>query len=372
MRLKSAAEDERAGRRFPPAMADAAFRVPRVVLAGETNSGKTTLANLLLQDQLLAVDIVPNTACPTLLRFGETPHLRAHQADGSAGIRPLADLHDIDGEKPRFLEIYLPSDVLRKIEILDLPGFLSHADAEAKSRLVRTADIQIWCTPATQAWKASEQAMWLSFTAPPKSSFLVLTHRELLSDKQFDDVAERMSRETMRFFSCWTAIAARNPSGRLIGQDVRPLAGVEDFMRKLGDLLQNVVTERRGMDQGIEVLPSRRPTADSAKSSLPHPLSSFVQFRQRILNALTREKTVEGSAAILAGALETYVTEVLKPWMTLKRFSTHEASRLEKLIPASEVEILQYLSPLSPDPSIRISERILDQIEAELTEMLEL
>ncbi|NJM33724.1 MAG: hypothetical protein HC850_02335 [Rhodomicrobium sp.] len=83
--------------------------IPRVALAGEPNSGKTTLVNFLLQAQLLVVDIFPNTPCPTLLRFGDTAHLRAYRTDGSAALRPLSDLHRMGREAIAFIEIFLPA-----------------------------------------------------------------------------------------------------------------------------------------------------------------------------------------------------------------------------------------------------------------------
>ncbi len=263
---------------------DGSSGVPRVVLAGEANSGKTTLVNFLLQAQLLIADIVPNTPCPTLLRFGETAHLRVYGPDGAAAVRSIADLHRLGRERVDFVEVYLPSTVLRKMEILDLPGFASKADAEAKRHWVSAADIPIWCTPATQAWKASEQAMWLALAPPKNLSFLVLTHRDLLSDKQLSEVAERMSRETQRYFSHWTAIAtaeaiaARNPRGQIVRKDIWPSTGVEDFMKKLMDLLQSVMTQRQDPQP-----PSRGNAVGSADPGMPHPVRSFAQMRQRVL-----------------------------------------------------------------------------------------
>ena len=238
---------ESTGLPFAEAGSDAP-RIPRIVLTGEVNSGKTTLANFLLQAELLAVDIVPNTLCPTLLRFGDTAHLRVHRADGAVALRSLADLHRVGSERVQFIEVYLPSAVLRAIEILDLPGFVSLADAEAKRQWVAAADVQIWCTAATQAWKASEQAKWQSLGCPRNGALLVLTYRDLLPRQQLGEVGERMSRETQRFFSQWTAIstsqaiAARNPRGEIVREDLWRSTGVEDFIKKLKDLLHGAMT----------------------------------------------------------------------------------------------------------------------------------
>jgi GTPase Era involved in 16S rRNA processing len=344
---------------------DAASQVPRIVLAGEANSGKTTLVNFLLQAQLLVADIVPNTPCPTLLRFGETAHLRVHRSDRSVALQSLADLHRVGREHVTFIEIFLPSAVLRRMEILDLPGFASPADAQAKARWVTAADIQIWCSLATQAWKASEQAMWSALAPHKRSSFLVLTHRDLLSQQQLGDVGDRITRETEGYFSRWTAIAtpeaiaARNPRGQIVRQDVWASTGVEDFMKKLMDLLQSVVTQRRDP-------PAARPPSPAA--DLRHPLAAFASVRQRILQALGDEKSAERAATILASELEIYADEILRPWIASNRRPSPDTALLERLIPKKGVDIIDYLLPSSAGQPAIGPVTILIQIEAELTE----
>jgi GTPase Era involved in 16S rRNA processing len=58
----------------------------------------------------------------------------------------------------------MPLDRLRTLHAIDTPG-LGLGDPVLEERTVkacRSADLVIWCTPAMQAWKASEQHVWLS------------------------------------------------------------------------------------------------------------------------------------------------------------------------------------------------------------------
>ncbi|MBO0764557.1 MAG: hypothetical protein J2P50_08220, partial [Hyphomicrobiaceae bacterium] len=57
-----------------------------------------------------------------------------------------------------------PLDTLRTLRAVDTPG-LDLADdvlAVRTLRACRSADAVIWCTPAMQAWKATEQQAWLA------------------------------------------------------------------------------------------------------------------------------------------------------------------------------------------------------------------
>jgi hypothetical protein len=345
-------------------------RLPRIVLVGEVNSGKTTLVNFLLQAELLVADIVPNTLCPTLLRFGDTAHLRVHRGDGAVALRSLADLHRIGRESVQFIEVYLPSPVLRTMEILDLPGVVSVADAESKRTWVAAADVQIWCTPATQAWRASEAAKWQSLACPRNSALLVLTCRDQLSAHQLGEVSERISRETQRFFSQWTAIAAsqaiaaRNPRGEIVRNDLWGSAGVEDFITKLRDLLYQAMAPRRGLSPALS-----RALSSSTARELPHPVPSFESVSLRVLGAGAAAASAQQMAAIMAREFENYASLILGPWLRLNR-PVLDRQAIEALIPKSETEILDYLLAADGRSSLAWVQGILKQIEAELIEAI--
>ena len=382
---------------LPVAGADLTARVPRIAVAGEANSGKTTLVNLLLQSQLLVADIVANTRCPTLVRFGETAHLRLNAADDASSIRPLAELRRLGREQLASVEVILPNPVLRGLELLDLPGFTSQEEAKAHAHWLASADIAIWCTAATQAWKASEQAMWLSLGSARGSSFLVVTHRDLLSEAQLAEVGARMTRETRHFFADWAAIAAPQAvNTRYAPANAGAASGLEDFAGKLRLLLQTAAAQPRqpagpvGADAArtstpapLTVVPAPASTPDTTPDSPPaipapvpspatapaaiaHPLVSLALVRQRILAEATEALGPAETAAILARAFDGFAQGVIRPWLAAQNLRPETIATVASLIPSGdEAELAAFL-----EPGLCGVLKILKQIEAELREAL--
>ncbi len=68
--------------------------------------------------------------------------------------------------------------------------------------------------------------------------------------------------------------------------------------------------------------------------------------------------------------LQTYSTEILKPWIAQNRNAQIKAATIESLIPKSDAEIREYLTPQPGDSCPFTPAMILKQIETELAETL--
>jgi GTPase Era involved in 16S rRNA processing len=153
---------------FPdaPVRAGSRVRPARIVVIGEFNSGKTSLVNSLLGAAVLPTSFTKHTAYPTVVGFAAKPSLRAEVADRK---RVPVAWHCIDGAPAQHihrLHVGMPLDRLRTLQAVDTPGLgLADNSREARTlRACRGADTIIWCTPAVQAWKASELRAWLGLS----------------------------------------------------------------------------------------------------------------------------------------------------------------------------------------------------------------
>ena len=178
-------------------MAKAVNRPLRIGILGETNSGKSSLANLLAGVSALPADPVAHTALPALLKYASQPSVTAVYGNGQriafpvrqSVARVVASIQDSSvksglpagGSVPpsdlKVLEVGLPSSMLRSVEILDLA-------AGSQGLQGYPIDAAIWTTVATQAWRETERAQWTKLPQAMRSrSLLAVTFSDLAAGK---------------------------------------------------------------------------------------------------------------------------------------------------------------------------------------------
>ena len=170
----------------PPLRTGAKERPRRIVVIGEFNSGKTTLVNALLGSPVLPTSFTKHTAYPTVVGFAAKPALRAELIGRRRVAVPWSAIDEAPAPHVRRLHVGMPLDRLKTLRAVDTPGFgLGDGDDEARTlRACRGADTVIWCTPAMQAWKASELRTWLSLPrAMRQRGVLAVTFMDALPSK---------------------------------------------------------------------------------------------------------------------------------------------------------------------------------------------
>ena len=198
------------------AIADQIQRPPLVAVVGEFNTGKSTLINRLLDVDVLPTDVVPTTARPACIQYGDRTGVVLNRRSGFEELREIDDLRryankgddaaDLLGLADVVsLDVFLPNNTLKKFRLLDTPGISDpEHDTNATLEAVQGADAVIWCTMATQAWKDSEAAF--SDLLPVdirKNSILVITHTDALNtDEEAKRVLRRVQGQTKGEFGC--------------------------------------------------------------------------------------------------------------------------------------------------------------------------
>ncbi len=221
------------GREFE-SIANAAIRPLRIGIAGETNSGKSSLANILAGVAIMPAHPVHNTGLPTLLKYASAPSVSIVYESGETIALPvkeeipklLASLYDSGGKiklpsrkkRPagavKRVEVGLPRQMLRSLEILDFPGCAGVlSSARDDDPLAHDIDAAIWTTVATQAWRASEQREWLELPEAIRSrSLLAVTYCDQISGGKRDigRLQNRLDASAMPYFRGICLVNARD------------------------------------------------------------------------------------------------------------------------------------------------------------------
>ena len=268
----------------------------RLVLLGEVNGGKTTLANRLLGCELLSTDVVHNTRTPLLLKYAGSPGVHVAHADGTRRALSPGALHlQPAGEGDR-VEVGLPVDLLRQLEIVDTPGAVFDETCIRSIRSVaRTADIAVWCTIATQAWRGTEAALWRALGARKgRAGILAVTHADLLGEADRARVLARVEREAGHLFAAIVMVAPNDAAGP--GPDIlratveRIAAEVEgERCRRAGEVVGRFARRLASLEDGV--------AAGRSEPVLP-PIPAYVGA---LAEAAAQVATAKGGPGLVQG-----------------------------------------------------------------------
>lgn len=222
----------------------------RLALLGEFNSGKTTLANLLIGNAPLPTMQLSNTCIPTHIVYNDEPVVSATLANGQTERVTVQTAHPPDGTKR--INVGLPVSNLRCCEIVDFPGFsdpwLAFSGIDAASHPV---DVAIWCTFSTQAWKESEAVAWrLLPTRFRRNAIMAVTSKDLLQEDQAAKVLARLHKtigDEFREVLLISSLQARkslDEAGRITNVALRKQSGIAELQRTIDDILSEVICRR--------------------------------------------------------------------------------------------------------------------------------
>lgn len=218
-------------------------RPPRIVILGEVNSGKTTLANALIGADLLNPDVIHNTRTPVLLRHAAVPMARLRRPGGLESV-DLTPESATSLTSDSLIEVAVPIDRLGEFEIVDTPGMGSAEASDPQSTVVRQADIVIWCTLATQAWKASEVVACRALGRRlARDGILAVTHADLLGLSDQDKVRHRLEVATSGQFRAF-ALAAM-PDRIVTEATGEREAGAAEILEAIREAVADVHRRRR-------------------------------------------------------------------------------------------------------------------------------
>lgn len=220
---------------------------PCVALMGEFSAGKSTLSNLLLGASALPVNVTATQLPPVWISQGsDAPYTVS--TEGEEIEIDLADLESVSVQGTSHIRVFHDAARLSQFDLIDMPGISDpNMAAEVWQRMIHHADIVIWCSHATQAWRQSEAAVWGTM---PKElhdrSILLLTRMDkILSERDQGRVIKRVESEAKGMFRKILPASLIKALSATEGSDVWAESGATDLMAEVNALVQEVATGQR-------------------------------------------------------------------------------------------------------------------------------
>jgi len=214
---------------------------PVIALMGEFSAGKSTLTNLLLGAAPLPVRITATRLPPVMISAGPEGGDREDHA-GDLHPLPAGGLAQIAPEDTRLVRLRMEADILHLCDLIDMPGISDpNMDGRVWRDVIGAADIVIWCTHATQAWRQSEAAAWDNLPEHLQENGLLVVSRwdKLTNDRDRARVMARLRAEAGSRFRAIYPVSLLDAVEAGEDGDRWARSGAEPFVRGLVDLILN-------------------------------------------------------------------------------------------------------------------------------------
>ena len=256
---------------------------PVIALMGEFSAGKSTLANLLLDQDASPVQVTATQLPPVWYSQGLPKAERVCQS-GMREPLPLKDWSQVQPDNTEMVSVTSEADFLDACDLIDMPGTSDPNMApDIWERFLPKVDCVIWCTPANQAWRQSETALWEM--VPPKlwnNSLLLLTRMDkMLTDRDRSRVLLRVRREAGSLFRDVLPIALRDAIAAWDDEEAMQKSGATSLLDRIGDVLESL--DKHPLPAFKPVQKQRQPVEQATASNSDADTNTDQESRVKIM-----------------------------------------------------------------------------------------
>lgn len=135
------------------------YQLPlQVGVIGQFSSGKSSLLNLLFENDILATGARPVSVVATYINYGLKDLILAEFENGIRQISGIVNDQNEELNGLKSISIFTNNEILKDITLVDTPGLNANTnDEEFSKNLMSSFDAIIWLSLAESAGKASEE-----------------------------------------------------------------------------------------------------------------------------------------------------------------------------------------------------------------------
>lgn len=245
---------------------------------GRVSSGKSSLLNRFLGRELLPVGVVPVTALPVRIAYGEEPGLVVTAADGKSTREPLDRLAAYATEKGNpgnakrvaRLSVALPSPRLyHGVTLVDTPGLgsLATAGAEETRAYLPRCDLGVVLVDAGSVLAPEDLAVVQALLAAGAWTQVLLSKADALAPADREELASYVRRQLCRELGTEVAVHVVSVVGSEAGlADAWFEASLEAFLAKRRELATASMARKAEVLRRAATLSLRARLAAAARS----------------------------------------------------------------------------------------------------------
>jgi len=266
-------------------------RRARVVVLGEFSAGKSTLINLLTGELSLRTQITATQMPPVWMSYGTDAPYRVDLQGNSHPI-DAADPESVSVADTAYIRSFIEAPALELCDFIDTPGNSDpNIAAEAWERVAKIADVAIWCSSSTQAWRQSELSAWREVPEHVRArSILLLTRADKITvEADRAKILKRINREAGDLFSHIHMASLLN------------FTNARDVLNDLMTLC-NSVDSAHAVETDATVAVARTMAGESAVT--PEPISDTSKPEPKKANAVEIKEVDADIDELLAGEVD--------------------------------------------------------------------
>ena len=327
-----------------------------LAIVGQVKRGKSTLLNALIGEEILPSSIIPVTAIPTFVRYGEQMRVdvifydskkKELETDSIEEVKSFLAGYIVEKHNPEnrlkvsFVNVYFPAQILKEgIILIDTPGIGSTYlhNTETTLNFVPECDAALFVTSVDPPVTEVELEFLKRLARHTKNVYFILNKIDYLSDEELS-VSKKFLEELLiqngfegKIFPVSARIALtgkKQKDGEIFKQG--NIGDLEGFIMKtivskkksmieesLSIKLQNIIFETiTTMDLEIKSLKMPVEVLEQKLGLLKHELSIFEKEKHIILDNLEGERKrlheqLEDYSSELSEKARTYLYSVVK------------------------------------------------------------
>ncbi|MDA3054959.1 MULTISPECIES: dynamin family protein [unclassified Campylobacter] len=298
----------------------------KIAVVGQFSSGKSTFLNTLLSSEVLPTGVVPVTAKATHIKYAPYEMMSVAYKNGYTQTLESSQISDFVDQRRELKDIkninmFLPHELLKKINFIDTPGLNSRSNADTRETLEIFDEVfgVLWISLIDNAARKSETAQ-ISLLPKflSKNSIAILSQKDRLGAEEIERV--------------------HNYAKTIFGANFASIVPISSKLEKAGDSQNSGFSEVREFLDGLDKnrISFAKSRLNFILAELKNERAGYLEIHKILENIIASNK--DKIAEFCASEREIYKEEFSKIYASIKETSKFIAKTMQEALSSKQNE----------------------------------